>query len=597
MAQVTPLNGTTTTQLAVRAVKNGREVISGYQYAIKVQPEVTTAFSAKTTLNAVTGTPSGDTTTTVGRVTAYYPIGSTINILNFYERYNLGVGPPPVPRRTLLNSDFFKSVIEKDPASINSDIQGYINVDGTTVSTGAPTLTTITNINDKKLNFNLRTFDWIGAYRVRPVDILFYGQLKTATPPTLAAITQELTAAASPADQKTTTLTPMFDALQLEGKTELWRNQATDVQVTFTTSAGVANPLAGVKVEFLDATNTVIVPDSYVDAPLTNRPMISTTAKVKEIRHIRLTFDEAVVNPGNYIGVLSYTDLRPYGRHASDLMTVKFNVTITAPTTTIDAIIEKMKMHKANLFDANNKLIVYGTAPAGSLVQLAATDLYDLSNAYVHLNTPAEVPYLWSFDKTAPAAPVVDPMSTVIRKERFNVLPTTMYIDYSVKLTYSHFNNANLKKDVETITVVAQSAIREGSITLLTPAAPLPATLQVLNGDLVTTRKVSDYVRANDYLGNNLNAFIGVMDTRIAIGVAPVRPLVAVKNNALDGTTTYSHLVNVTRDAVTNEWYITATNNVSTITVDTEVPLTLEITDLYGKMLKKEFKVLVKKNS
>ena len=68
---------------------------------------------------------------------------------------------------------------------------------------------------------------------------------------------------------------------------------------------------------------------------------------------------------------------------------------------------------------------------------------------------------------------------------------------------------------------------------------------------------------------------------------------VKVLNQALDGTTTYAHLVSLT--SAGTDWNITGTTSVSTITMDTEVPLTIEVTDLFFQKLRKEVKVLVKK--
>ena len=572
-------------ELAVRATKNGREVLSGYQYAVKVAPDVNTFYEYKApALNVIDATVAG-TDPAIYPWKVYVALGTTKNILSYYDKTNAWGGA--IIPGGITNADFFKSQVSIVPTPGNTDVENFITVSGTSVTTST-TAATVSNLNNKTVPFKLETFDWRGMYRPdKGIEVVFYSALNNAIS-NIAIGTHVLTDAVSPADQKSVMLTSMFTELDALGKTELWRTQATNVRVRFYNAAGtVINATPGVSYQFKDAN------DINVGAA---NAILTVAADIQLVRKIVFTFDETVALPGTYMAKLEFVDRRAYATETP----FKVNMPYTIANPDVTTIINNMKEHKANLFDGT-QLTVFGTviAPA-TLVQTANPDYYNLTDAYVNLLDVTKVPMTgglrrWAFVRTAPTPtasilnPIV-PLAPVNGTETFDIRQTaatvgTMYNNYTVVLKYYHFGNPANSVDVETINVIAKSAIREGGIQLLTPAAPLPATLQVVNGDVATIRKISDYVRVNDYLGNNLNVFVGAMDARVTA--------VNVLNQALDGTTTYAHLVSLTPAGT--DWNITGTTSVSTITMDTEVPLTIEVTDLFFQKLRKEVKVLVKK--
>jgi hypothetical protein len=537
-----------TKQLAVRAVKGDREVVSGYQYTVNVTPDITTLFAVK----------AGEIVTPPH--TIYAPIGTTLNVLSRYDRTNVA------PVRTLASTDFFKSAIANDPASINTDVQDFVTLSGTSVTTAQPSIETVSNLNDKKLSYFLKTFDWVGKYEKTPIDIIYYAELNT----NVADIDLGTHTLSTTSTTKSAMLTPMFSALQAEGKTELWRSQATNVKVEiYKGSVAVANLLtplaAGINYQFKDAA------DAAVNAA---NATITALAEVQDIRKVEFTINPAVALPGNYIMVLKFDDRRAYAQGVE--FTVEMPLTVVNPTI---AALATATEKKANLFDGQ-KLSVYGTAPAAPVQGLPANWYYVINEAYKNLSLAA-----------APAAPAIgvanwgfvyDPtplvpsaMLTATNNGQFNfgsvlVANTTTarpYTEYPVKLYYYYFGNVNNKQLLETITVVARSEVKDGSSEVLVPAAStgLPATLQVTNGDLVTVRNFAPYFRVKDYLGVNLNVF-GARDARIA-GVAVTVPA------------SQAHLIDIVPSG--SDWNIKATNNVAVLpTAFVDIPVTLEITDL-----------------
>lgn len=554
-------------ELAVRATKNGREVFSGYQYAVKVQQYTPVVYAPKATVDVTAGWP-----------TVYVPIGTTKNLLDYYDK------TAPAPTATLANSHFYKAGIKIMPG--NSDIEPLISYTldyGTTVTT-TTTTTTVTNLNDKKVPFTLKTFDRAATYLESQIDVVFFSTLRTGTTATytLPAISHVLTAAATPADQKDVLLTPsLFASLDAVGKTELWRNQATNVEVklTYVNSAGATVNIPGVTYEFRDANNVAIAQD----AAGTWGPILNVVGKVQDIRRIVFTFNEALALPGTYNAVMQFTDRRPHANTAAQMFTVNIPVTIENPTI---ASIATATDKKANVFNGQ-VLTVYGTS-AVAPVQNIFPQYYDIHNAYVNLSTAAApaaplVPVAnWGFvfDLVAPATTPSALLSTTLagnNKERFNfgsalVGNTTIgkpYVNYSVKLFYYFFGNTANKQLLETITVIAKSEIKEGNKVDLTPLAAtgLPATMQVTNGDLATVRNFLPYYRINDYLGTNLNLFAAGRDTR-AVTVTATAPA------------TLAHLISITVNG--NDFDVKATNNVAELpTAFVDIPVKLEITDKF----------------
>jgi len=619
-------------ELAVRATKNGREVFTGYQYAVRVQQDVNTVYTYKA---GHVATVAGDPFFVAGVSNpaipwkVYVPIGTTKNLLDFYALTALQTDATATTATTLTNAHFYKSSVAVIPTPGNSDVENLVSVTNTSVTTPT-TLSTVTNLNMRTIPFRLTTFDWRAMYwdNQKNINVVFYSALNN----TISAIpvgTHVLTAAASPADQRTVVLTQMFTELDAVGKTELWRTQATNVEVKLTYGSPAVN-IPGVTYEFLDANNNVIVQD----AAGTWGPVLTTLAKIQDVRKVRYTFDETAALPGSYTGVLQFTDRRVgvIPTINTGLFTLSMPFTIENPdlTTTFNTLKER----KPNLFNGNS-LSVYGTYPTAlyptATAQTDATNAYyDLFNAYVNLYNPPAAPAAnWKFSVVAPlpAAPApANPLAgglpaVVANTDRFIVTANSMYTatPYNVRLTYYYFGNPLNSTVLDNITVTARSEVKDGMVLANTNAKPagwvLPANLQVTNGDLVTKVPLSFYVKAQDYLGFNLKAFgrdaanalVGAVDTRIdaanlsAVGVASVKVL---------NTSANAHLVSVTAGhagaaagviataaipANPLDFTISATNAVAVITNDVVVPLTIEITDIFGKKLTGTIDVTVKK--
>ena len=268
-------------ELAVRATKGGREVISGYQYAVKVQQDVNTVYTYKAGLTP-TVAPDPFFATIPWKV--YVPIGTTKNLLDFYALTALQTDATATTATTLTNAHFYKSSISIIPAPGNVDVENFVSVANTSVTT-TQTSATVTNLNNKTIPFKLTTFDWRGMYwdNQKNISVVFYSALNNTLSP-IPFGPQVLTAAASPADQKVVVLTQMFTELDAVGKTELWRTNADNVKVVFYNAAGtVVTPAAmGVSYQFKDAN----------DVPILGLNATATAlADVQAIRKIEFTFD------------------------------------------------------------------------------------------------------------------------------------------------------------------------------------------------------------------------------------------------------------------------------------------------------------------
>lgn len=549
-----------TNELAVRAVKGDREVVSGYQYSINVAADIETTFDEKV----------------AGNVTPMYvPFANTVDVLSMFDNtFALWPAPAPAPR-TLVKGDFFKSELLINPGSVNSDLAGYITINGTDVTAAQPSIETVSNLNDKQLQYTLRTFDWVGKYKKHPVDVVYYAELNT----NVADINLGSHTLSTTATFKSAMLTPMFSALQAEGKTELWRSQANNVEIEVykgsIAPANLVTPFAsGISWRFKDAADAQV---GAWDTPVT------LLADVPAIRKVEFNIVPTVALPGNYIMVLKFDDRRTYAQGVE--FTVEMPLTIVNPTI---AAIATATDKKANVFDGQ-KLSVYGTAPSAPVQGSGGNFYYDIFNGYKNLDdinvapaSPAIGVNNWGFvyDATTPLVPSA--MLSGTNDGRFdfgsvlaaNTTTARPYTEYPVKLYYYYFGNANNKELLETITVEARSEIKDGTSEVLTPAAPLPATLQVTNGDIVTVRNFKPYFMVKDYLGVDLNVF-----DPAAPAPAPARDVRAA-TVTVTVPAAQAHLINVTANA-TNDWDIVATNNVAVLpTAFVDIPVKLTITDL-----------------
>jgi len=542
-ATVAAANIGETNELAIRATKGSRKVFSGYQYSIKVQQDVNTDFSP----NADYGNP------------VYIPIGTTKSLLDYYNRTNV------TPVRKLAATDFFKS--EAIIGSGNTDVEPYITHTGASVTTSTTTAT-VSNLNNKIIPYTIKTMDWLGKYSENAINITFYSALNDAIN-AISVGTFTLTAAASPADQVTVMLTSMFTQLDALGKTELWRNNATNLEVKLVYGTPAVN-IPGVTYEFLDANGNVIS-----DVAGTWGPMLTTPSKIQDVRKIRFTFDETAAIPGNYTGVLQFTDRRSYATGST--FTVGLPFTIVNPD--VSTLLSTMAQKVPNLWNGNT-LTVYGTGAApiqGNTTQW----FYNINNAYVNLGTVAAPvsPVVgvnnWGFE-FVPATGLTNPLTSVLTtktNEKFSITTANVYKNFTLDLYYYYFGNPNNKFKIERINVTSKSEVKEGVVeSYVTTPPQVPAILQITNGDLTSAPlKVSDYYRAKDYLGVDLKVFGVTRDSRIA-------------DVQLTNTSANSGLVNL--QAVGNDWTVQATNTVAELQVPyVDVPLTLTITDLLGQKL------------
>ncbi len=634
-------------ELAVRATKAGREVFTGYQYAVKVSPDANTVYTYKSNSTpAIVATVATDPffAATVDHPAipwkVYLPIGTTRNLLDFYGITAGAQGVGTTTGTALKNADFFKSSVAVIPTPGNTDTEALVTVNATSVTTSASAYT-VTNLNMKTLPFQLTTFDWRGRYwdNQLNLNVVFYSALNNAIS-NIPIGTHVLTDAASPADQKTVLLTSMFNELDAVGKTELWRTNADNVKVVFYNSTGtIVNATPGVTYQFKDANNNNV---GGVNATLT------VLADVQAIRKIEFTFDETVAIPGNYMAKLEFTDRRVVTIPTINTGLFKVNMPYTIANPDLTTLFAQLIEHKANLFNGTN-LVIFGTYPNatvydGSNAKRTATAqtnittaYYDLYNAYKNVYDPTIgvtfpgplaaptvaagqlVPGAWlKFTKvgTTPAGnPLIAGFNIISgMTDRFNILPANMYETYSIKLTFYYFGNTSNAVDLETITVTPKSEVREGQVLANAKAKPagwlLPATLQVTNGNNTTMVPLSYYWKAEDYLHNNINAFgfnndniITPRDVRITGGVAKVEVLKTDAN--------YSHLVDVfagypgvaagvaataALPANPDGFYITGVAPVAAIQSDVDVELTVRITDIFGQKLEKKIYVTVKKN-
>ena len=567
---------------------------------------------------------------------------SSKNLLDYYALTALQTDPTATTATTLTSGHFYKSSVSIIPVlPQNVDVENFVSISGTTVTT-TTTTATVSNLNNKTIPFRLTTFDWRAMYwdNQKNISAVFYSALND-TPPAMPLGTHVLTAAVSPADQKTIVLTDFFAFLDSKGKTELWRTNADNVKVVFYNSAGVvvAPGVVGVSYQFKDANGNNL---GGLNATFV-RP--ADAVNLKDIRKIEYTFDETVAVPGNYTAKLEFTDIRPYAAGTEFKLSMPFTIQNPDLTATFEALKEK----KANLFNGQN-LIVYGTYVNGTVYNgftadrvataqtVVGTAYYDLFNAYKNIYKPDVVNYAgplapattptqlvdgsWlKFIKTAPATTVAlpDPMIAGLitiptMTDRFWIYANSMYKDYSVKLRFYYFGNVANFVDLETITVTPHSEVADGEILAKTSAKPagwlLPANLQVTNGNNVTMVPLSYYWKAEDYLDNNIFAFgmndantVVARDVRITGGVAKVE--------VLKTDPTYAHLVDVftgypgvaagvsatgALPANANDFYITGVAPVAAIQTDVQVELTVKITDIFGQVLQQKIYVTVKKN-
>jgi hypothetical protein len=522
-------------EIAVRFTKGDRKVVSGFQYTIRVAADVTTVFAPKAT------------ELVVPPHTIYLPIGTSLDILSRYNRTDVA------PARTLVSGDFFKSAIETNPATINFDVSGLVNLSGTTLTTSAPTLETVTNLNDKKLSYFLKTFDWVGKYEKTNVDVIYYAALDTK----VANIDLGTHVLSTSANKKSTMLTSMYTALQAEGKTQLWSTKAENVRVVIEKLVGAAYVAvaSGIDYQFYDATDAVIAP---INTPI-------TLGNAGNIRKVEFTINPASTNvtPGTYRAVLKFDDNRTYAQGKE--FTITMPLIITNPT--LPAGVADAMVHTTGLWTGNN-LSVFGPT-AG---QLTNPVTYDLRGAYATALTTGFANYAFIPKVTADvtAGLITSSRDYLVQRQTGVGAYTTLYTPKEVILRYYFFGNTSNFQDLETITVTAKSEIVEGKMETLTQVVggvTVPKVLEITHG-VSSPKNFKDFFVFKNYFGTDLAVFTNTPNARVAAVAITVAP-------------EFSNLVviNVSGADFTID---TQTSPLAPITGTVIVPVKVEITDKFG---------------
>lgn len=552
-----------TRELAVRATKGTREIVSGYQYSIRV----------KKAIEQMVEPAAG--------VVKYVPTGTSVDVMTMFTN---GVDPQSA-------ANFYKvGLMYSTTLATNEDIKPYLSLtNSSSVITSAKGNHTVANLNGRPAFLTLMSYDFIGSYKTRPVELRYFTDL-SASVPDAALLSHTLTASASPADQKVISLDPMFTALDAEGKTELWRNNANNVKLTVRTSTGtyidVVPATLGISYEFLDLNNAV-------------------TVLPTAMRKIRFTFTEQTALPGDYTFRFQFGDARegvayPGGYPVADANTFKeftflIPVTVSNPAA-LPANSANLMIHTAGLWTGND-LSVFG--PAGG--QKLNPTAYDLAGAY-SASLGAEPQANWAFMTTTTADNTAGLITAsrmyLVKKGALATDYTTLYTPKQVKLRYFWFGNVNNYVDLETITVTAKSEIKEGALVNVQNTASngtfvgeagtgtTHTALTVVHGVTGTVgnpaKALKDYYRFNNYFGTDLKVF--------NVPIPATTSLVTEVKLELDAQ--YDNLLII--DPLT----MTVASKVSPlapITGDIVVPVKVRVKDVFGLWFEGTVNVTVKK--
>ena len=552
-----------TKELAVRATKGTREIVSGYQYSIRV----------KKAIEQLVEPAAG--------VVKYVPTGTSVDVMTMFTN---GVDPQSA-------ANFYKvGLMYSTTLATNEDIKPYLTLtNSSSVITSAKGNHTVANLNGRPAFLTLMSYDFIGSYKTRPVELRYFTDL-SASVPDAALVSHTLTASASPADQKVISLDPMFTALDAEGKTELWRNNANNVKLTVRTSTGtyidVVPATLGISYEFLDLNNAV-------------------TALPTAMRKIRFTFDETVALPGNFTFRFQFGDARegvayPGGYPVADANTFKeftflIPVTVSNPAA-LPANSANLMIHTAGLWTGND-LSVFG--PAGG--QKLNPTAYDLAGAY-SASLGAEPQANWAFMTTTTADNTAGLITAsrmyLVKKGALATDYTTLYTPKQVKLRYFWFGNVNNYVDLETITVTAKSEIKEGALVNVQNTASngtfvgeagtgtTHTALTVVHGVTGTVgnpaKALKDYYRFNNYFGTDLKVF--------NVPIPATTSLVTEVKLELDAQ--YDNLLIIDPATMT---VASKVSPLAPITGDIVVPVKVRVKDVFGLWFEGTVNVTVKK--
>jgi hypothetical protein len=545
------MDGEVTKELAVKVSKDDRDVISGYQYAIKVAQD--------TPLDYII---DPDELYSVDTLYIFSVIGEEFDVLPKYLT-------PDASGRALVPNDFFKAGVLADTLDANDVLQEFVAIDGTELSTEATAVVNDT-LSDQVLKYYFRTMDWAGGYVQNTVKVVYWAQLDDEVE-AYDPFTHVL-------DEVETTDTLSFDAvgdvIEAAGKGDIMVDNAINFKITIEDSEG--NPVSTIDYEFVDENGDALEGPSGVF-------MNQVLASVADLDKVVFHFDETIVLPGEYIATVDFTDARivddsnPLTYPEYEEFTVEMPFTVENPVIDFGDITAK----KANLFDGQN-LVVYGSGSGSILQTNPANFFYDLHMAYKNFGPDVTAPLAtlneWMFvsPTTNPIAMLVDNLGT--NKERFTFAEVENTVDvaepntkYPVELHYIYFGNPNNTDSLETIYVEARSEVYDGY------GEEGTADIEITNGDVVNKVTLgATHYKVFDYLGNDLNIFAPT-DSRVV-------------DVTLEAPEDQAHLLNITPNGTT--WDIMGTDEVAVINPTTIIiPLTLTVTDVLG--LEKEYTINV----
>ena len=449
-------------------------------------------------------------------------------------------------------TDFYKVGLEK--VSADANINDYLTYGPASPSVAVVQGGTSEDINSyRNASFKVKTMDFTGKYQEGTVAVKFYTPLTLATVPSYSV---SYTIGGSQPNK--VALTSLFTALDGERKLELWRNRA----INLTTSALPA----GVVATFYKADGT------------------TTTTSPADVAYVGFTFTNSTVVPTTGTVVkLKFSDNRS---EVSSLYTpFEVPVTITVSNPSLTALIGSFTAaHVPTPMWDGQKITLYGNNPS---------DEYDLKDAYVNFGTLAVSPHTYVFKLG----------TNVLSGDDYEYLSNRVNVTNNVDLKVRVYGNANNEVLIETIQVLLLSEIQQGSV-VATQTGGVDNQIVITHGDQTSGyggwKSFSTIYSVKDYLGDAVNSFSSSNpDSRLASnpdGVTVAASgtnagLIVIENEEQSApwppypTTKYTWRV---RSAFSYDDPILTQASV-------EVPVTITITDDFGKTLVKNVFVKVVK--
>ncbi len=552
-----------TKELAVRATKGGREISSAFQYSVMVK---------KADVQLLTADPATPDQ-------YWIPTGKSIDVMSLYS----SVAPYDVTKMQSATNFYKVGVSYPTAPATSEDIKPYITIDpATSIITTATGHHSVANLNGRQAFYTLKTFDYTGAYIARAVTFNYFTDL-TASIPNVAAITHTLqidkpTTATIDEREVKVNLDDMFVALDAAGKTALWRahamNMDLSVKIEGVTYTGSANIFAetGISYRFIDVNG-------------------ATTINASDVRKIVFLVDPTVAFPESYTFKFVFQDNRigapipntPANVKAFGTFTFDIPLTVINPSA-LPSNAAALTVHTVGLW-TGNELSVFGPSTGQTVNPVR----YDLTGAYsAALGTAFaanEIEFRPSVAADRTANLVIAKQSYLVQRQTGTGAYTTLYTPKSVVLRYFWFGNPDNYVDLETISVVAKSEIKEGKIVNLINAKSDPALaandihkgISVVHG-VAGTVALSTAHRFNDYFGTDMTVF-GVPNLKVAevkLSVAPE----------------YDNLLIIDQVNKTVESKISP---LAPITGDVVVPVKVSVKDVFGLWFEGTVNVTVKK--